>query len=118
MGEFHWIREPPVRHHLPQTRHPRCREDKPRSLGRLIKAHQVAINQALGCRRQLWLILLRAASPRPQRKPSSDRRKKAEELIELAANVLALASVNTATGALSEVVMGASVAHRGPCVWC
>src|ERR1700722_16577176 len=91
MGEFRRIREPPVLHHLPQGRHPRCREDKPRNLGRLIKTHQVAINQALGCRRQLWLILLRTASPRPQRKPSGDGRKEAEELIELAANVLTLA---------------------------
>ena len=91
MGEFRWIREPPVRHHLPQGHQPRGREDKPRNRGRLIKAHQAAINQALGCRRQFWLIFLRAAPPSPQRKPSGDGRKEAEQLIKLAANVLALA---------------------------
>ena len=68
VGEFRRIREAPVCHHLPQSGHPRFREEEPGDRGRCIKTHQAAINQALGGWRQLWLALLRTASPDPELK--------------------------------------------------
>ena len=91
MREFRRIREAPVRHHLPQSDHPRLREEEPGDRGRCIKTHQAAINQALGGRRQLRLALLRATSPDPELKALGHGGQRAEELVELAADILALA---------------------------
>ena len=33
VGEFNWIREAPVPHHLAQSAHPRTREEQPRNVG-------------------------------------------------------------------------------------
>ena len=91
MGEFRRICEALVRHHLPQSEQPRFREEEAGNRGRCIKTHQATINQALGRRRQLRLALLRATSPDPELKALGHGGQPAEELVEFAANILALA---------------------------
>jgi hypothetical protein len=96
--EFHRIRETPVRHHPPQGGGPRLREEEPRNVGRLINAHQASVNKRLGGWRQLRLPLLRAAAPGPQLESLGDRRQCAEELVEFAPDVFALAGREVRTG--------------------
>jgi hypothetical protein len=98
MGEFRRIREAPVCHHLPQSGHPRVREEEPRDLGRCIKTHQAAINQALSGRRQLRLALLRATWPHPELKALGHCGQRAEEPVELAADIPALAGREPSDG--------------------
>ena len=91
MGEFRRIREALVRHHLPQSDQPRFREEEAGDRGRCVETHHAAINQALGRRRQLRLAFLRATSPDPELKALGRGGQCTEELVEFAADILALA---------------------------
>src|ERR1700733_4949827 len=79
MGEFRGIREAPFRHHLSQRGQSRIGEEESGKPARHIEAHQAAVNQALGRRRQLRLALQWAPSPGPELKAVSNGWQCAEE---------------------------------------
>jgi len=115
-GEFRWIREASVRHHLSQSDHPRFREEKPGDRRRCFKAHQAALNQTLGRRWQLRLALSWSTSPGSELKALGYGGQGAEELVQLTADVLAFAGRECTDGRLDGFGHGGIIACCGRCV--
>ena len=114
VGEFYGICEAAIGHHLSQSDSPRFGKEQPGNVGRCIKVHQTAVEQALGRRRELRLALLRTPSPTPQLKAFRYGRQCAEERVRAPGGWYSRSrDVSAALVRLWEVIMSDSIAHPG-----
>jgi|SRR3954447_19495378 len=92
MSEFFGIGQTSIAHHPAQLVDPRLSEEQSRQALAGIKPHQPPFQKALGSRRQFRLAGVWATAPGPEHKSLGNRGKGGEEHVELAPDIVPLAS--------------------------